>query len=106
MLAQALGLWIVTRAVGNAAAEQAVHDEVLRMQVMESLRSPELKGRGLSHHLHYFIEKMMAKNLEARYQSWDELIGDIRTQIEGRDSLDFTKETPRRAGPGTPPGRR
>ncbi len=101
-----LGVTLFHLVVGRLPFESSDNREVLRMQVMESLRSPELKGRGLSHHLHYFIEKMMAKNLEARYQSWDELISDIRTQIEGRDSLDFTKETPRRAGPGTPPGRR
>ena len=34
-------------------------------------RSPELKSRGLSPHLHYFIEKMMAKEAELRYQSLD-----------------------------------
>ena len=34
--------------------------------VMESLSSPELKSRGLSPHLHYFIEKMMAKEADIR----------------------------------------
>ena len=76
------------------------------MQVMESLRSPELRGRGLSHHLHYFIEKMMAKDMEARYQTWDELDEGIRAQLQGRDSLDFSKDPERRGGPGAPHGRR
>ena len=66
------------------------------MQVMESLRSPELQGRGISHHLHYFIEKMMAKDLEARYQSWQELIDDVRAQIEGREALDFERSARQR----------
>ena len=63
--------------------------EVLRMQVMEALSAPELKSRGLSHHLHYFIEKMMAKEADVRYQSWAELISDIKEQLAGRESLDY-----------------
>ena len=61
------------------------------MQVMESLSSPELKGRGFTPHLYYFIEKMMAKEAGHRYQSWSALIEDIAAQIEGREDLDFTK---------------
>jgi serine/threonine protein kinase len=101
-----LGVTLFHLVVGRLPFESSDNREVLRMQVMESLRSPELKSRGLSHHLHYFIEKMMSKNLDARYQSWAELIDDIKTQIEGRDSLDFTKDAQRRGGPGSAPGRR
>ncbi|HTF87851.1 MAG TPA: serine/threonine-protein kinase [Planctomycetota bacterium] len=100
-----LGVTLFHLVVGRLPFESSDNREVLRMQVMESLSSPELKGRGLSHHLHYFIEKMMAKSLDARYQSWDELMNDIRTQIQGRDSLDFAKDSRRpRGGPAA--GRR
>ncbi len=71
------------------------------MQVMQSLSSPELKSRGLSHHLHYFIEKMMAKEVELRYQTWQELIDDVQSQLAGRESLDFerdAREKPKRNG--------
>ncbi len=101
-----LGVTLFHLAVGRLPFESSDNREVLRMQVMDSLRSPELKGRGFSHHLQYFIEKMMAKSLEARYQSWDELMADIRAQVQGRDSLDFTKDSSRRGGPGTQHGRR
>ena len=101
-----LGVTLFHLVVGRLPFESSDNREVLRMQVMESLRSPELKGRGLSHHLHYFIEKMMAKNLEARYQSWEELMTDIRSQIQGRESLDFAKDPRRPRGPGAQPGRR
>ena len=48
--------------------------------------------------MHYFIEKMMAKDADVRYQSWQELIQDIREQLEGRESLDFTQGArPRRS---------
>jgi hypothetical protein len=61
--------------VGRLPFESSDDAEVLRMQVMKSLSSPELKSRGLSPHLHYFVEKMMAKDADLRYQSWDELLG-------------------------------
>jgi serine/threonine-protein kinase len=92
-----LGVTLFHLVVGRLPFESSDDREVLRMQVMQSLKSPELKSRGLSHHMHYFIEKMMAKDLEARYQSWQELIDDIRAQIEGRESLDFEKQVRERA---------
>ncbi|MCC7012527.1 MAG: serine/threonine protein kinase [Planctomycetes bacterium] len=92
-----LGVTLFHLVVGRLPFESSDDREVLRMQVMQSLKSPELKSRGLSHQLQYFIEKMMAKDLEARYQSWQELIDDVRQQIEGRESLDFEKQIRERA---------
>jgi len=86
-----LGVTLFHLVVGKLPFDSSDDREVLRMQVMESLRSPELQGRGISNHLQYFIEKMMAKDLEARYQSWEELTGDVRAQIEGREALDFER---------------
>ena len=86
-----LGVTLFHLVVGRLPFQSSDDREVLRMQVMESLSSPELKGRGLSHHLQYFIEKMMAKDVEVRYQSWEELIDDIQAQLEGRDALDFER---------------
>ena len=77
--------------VGRLPFDSTDDREILRMQVMESLSSPELKGRGFTPHLYYFIEKMMAKEAGHRYQSWSALIEDIAAQIEGREDLDFTK---------------
>ncbi len=96
-----LGVTLFHLVVGRLPFEGSDDREVLRMQIMQSLSSPELKSRGLSHHVHYFIEKMMAKELEARYQSFAELIEDIRTQLEGKQSLDFEHDarSRRRAGP-------
>jgi serine/threonine-protein kinase len=92
-----LGVTLFQLVVGRLPFASSDDREVMRMKVMESLKSPELKSRGLSHHLHYFIEKMMAKDAGARYQSWQELIDDIRQQIEGRESLDFEAEIRNRA---------
>jgi len=88
-----LGVTLFHLVVGRLPFESSDDAEVLRMQVMKSLSSPELKSRGLSPHLHYFVEKMMAKDAELRYQSWGELLGDIRAQIEGREKLDFERSS-------------
>ena len=92
-----LGVTLFHLVVGRLPFQSSDDRELLRMQVMASLKSPELKSRGLSHHLHYFIEKMMAKDIEARYQSWAELVGDFREQIAGREALDFEKQVRDRA---------
>jgi serine/threonine protein kinase len=84
-----LGVTLFQLLVGRLPFEGDCNDDTLRMHVMERLSSPELKSRGLSPHVQYFIEKMMAKEAELRYQDFDELMEDIRGQIEGRASLDF-----------------
>ena len=104
-----LGVTLFHLALGRLPFESSKDSEILRMQVMESLSSPELKSRGFSPHLQYFVQKMMAKEADVRYQSWSELIGDIRAQLEGRESLDFTNgrgETARRPGSAPAPRRR
>jgi serine/threonine-protein kinase len=88
-----LGVTLFHLAVGRLPFESSKDSEVLRMQVMQSLSSPELKSRGFSPHLQYFVQKMMAKEAEVRYQSWSELVDDIRAQIEGRENLDFERGT-------------
>jgi len=95
-----LGATLFHLVIGRLPFESSDDHEVLRMQVMESLSSPELKGRALSPHLHYFIEKMMAKEAEVRYQDWKELIEDVRSQVQGRDTLDYTRETRENRRPG------
>lgn len=63
--------------------------EVMAKQVMEALNSAEIKNRRISKHLHYFIERMMTKDKNLRYQSPNELIEDIKAQIEGFKSLEY-----------------
>ncbi len=89
-----LGISLFHLAVGRLPFQGSDDREVLRMQVMQSLSSPELKSRGFSPHFQYFVEKMVAKEKEHRYQGWAELVEDVRAQIAGRDDLDFTR------GPG------
>jgi len=86
-----LGVTLFHLVVGRLPFEDSDDREMLRMQIMQSLSSPELKGRGLSPHLHYFVEKMMAKDADVRYQDFGELIEDIRDNLEGRKSLDYSQ---------------
>ncbi|MCK6447984.1 MAG: serine/threonine protein kinase [Planctomycetes bacterium] len=95
-----LGVTLFHLVVGRLPFDSSDDREVLRMQVMQSLSSPELKSRGLSHHLHYFVEKMMAKEVELRYQSFQELIDDVQGQLAGRESLDFERQARERAKKG------
>lgn len=97
-----LGVSLFHIVVGRLPFQGSDDREVLRKQVMESLSSPELKGRGISPHVHYFIEKMVAKEAAARYQSWEELIADVRGQLAGRDDLDFERDPRAGRGPRRP----
>jgi serine/threonine protein kinase len=87
-----LGVTLFHLIVGRLPFESSDDQEILRMQVMQSLSSPELKSKQVSHHVQYFIEKMMAKDLEARYQSWTELEQDVRAVSEGQKALDFERQ--------------
>ncbi len=101
-----LGVTLFHIAVGRLPFESSSDADILRMQVQQALSAPELKGRGFSPHLSYFIEKMMAKEADVRYQSWQELIDDIGEQLKGRDKLDFTKGEAAPARPAPRPRRR
>jgi serine/threonine-protein kinase len=102
-----LGVTLFHIAVGRLPFESSSDADVLRMQVQQALSAPELKGRGFSPHLSYFIEKMMAKEADVRYQSWSELLQDVREQLQGREKLDFTKgEASAPARPAPRPRRR
>jgi serine/threonine-protein kinase len=87
-----LGISLFHIVVGRLPFESSDDREVLRMQVMQSLAAPELRGRRVSPLLQYFIEKMVAKDAAHRYQSWRELIEDVRAHLAGRENLDFEKE--------------
>ncbi len=69
--------------------------EVMAKQVLEGLDAEKTKD--ISHHMHYFIEKMMAKEREIRYQSPAELIEDLEGVVEGQEQLQFNPESVKKA---------
>ncbi|MDI6733732.1 MAG: serine/threonine-protein kinase [Planctomycetota bacterium] len=66
--------------------------EVMAKQVLSDIQSDEIKNKGLSPLVLYFIEKMVAKEKEIRYQIPKEVIEDIQTQMEGFKSLEYHPE--------------
>ena len=100
-----LGVTLFQLVLGRLPFEGATTEDTIRMHVTSTLSSPELKSRGFSPHLQYFVHKMMAKEAGVRYQSWTELIDDIRAQIAGQEkvggSVPSTREPTK-----TPPRRR
>jgi serine/threonine-protein kinase len=87
-----LGATLYQLVVGELPFAGQDNQEVLAAQILASLSSEVLKSRRISPHMHYFIEKMMAKEREVRYQSPAELIADIEQQVRGKKSLDFNPD--------------
>jgi len=62
--------------------------DLVQKAVLEGLSAAATKGGRISAHMHYFIEKMMAKDRNIRYQSPRELMADIENQIAGKRTLE------------------
>ena len=63
---------------GSLPFEGKTSEEILANQVLESLSGERIRALDLSPQLHYFLEKMMAKEPEMRFQSPEQL----RTEVE------------------------
>jgi len=67
--------------------------ELVQKAVLEGLSAEATKGGRISAHMHYFIEKMMAKDRDIRYQDPQELMADIEEQISGKKTLEGAEDT-------------
>ena len=76
-----LGVTLYQLVVGRLPFEADDDQEMVRKQVLESLKGSALKDRGFSPALHYFIEKMMAKDRNVRYANAAELADDIEARL-------------------------
>ena len=72
--------------MGKLPFDGSTDEEQLSKRVFDELRAKELKGIGVSQHLHYFIQKMMAREKDVRYQTPADLIADIEESLAGRSS--------------------
>ena len=54
---------------------------MLAKQVLEALSGERIRNLGLSPQTHYFIEKMMAKEKEIRFQSPAELVSELDSHL-------------------------
>lgn len=84
-----LGATLYHMAVGDVPFKGEDNMEIMAKQVLEDLANPRSMNREVSTHMQYFIQKMMAKEREIRYQSPEEIISDIETQILGKKTLEF-----------------
>ena len=74
----ALGATLYHLVTGSLPFEGRDSEDVLRRQVLESLSGERFRALALSPQVHYFIEKMMAKEREIRFQDPTQLEKDIR----------------------------
>jgi serine/threonine-protein kinase len=89
-----LGATLFHLAVGRLPFEGRDGDEALARALVEALRSPELKSRRFSPHLQFIVEKLLSKDPELRYSSWQELQQDVGELLAGRGAYDDVGRRP------------
>lgn len=77
-----LGATLYHLVVGELPFEGSSGEEIMAKQVLEALSGEAIRERGLSPQLHYFIEKMMAKEKEIRFQDPAQLAAEIGAHLE------------------------
>lgn len=77
-----LGATLYHLVVGELPFEGSSGEEIMAKQVLEALSGDAIRERGLSPQLHYFIEKMMAKEKEIRFQDPARLAAEIGAHLE------------------------
>ncbi|MEC8251898.1 MAG: serine/threonine-protein kinase [Planctomycetota bacterium] len=80
----ALGATLYHLTTGSLPFEGKTSEEVLAKQVLESLSGDRIRALGLSVQLRYFLEKMMAKDVEMRFQSPQQLVDEVGVFLEQR----------------------
>ena len=73
----ALGATLYQLVTGALPFEGQDNEDVLRKQVLESLSGERIRELQLSPQVHYFIEKMMAKEREIRFQDPQQLQAEV-----------------------------
>ena len=81
-----LGATLYHLVVGEPPFAGEDNREVLLKQVYAEISSSKIRELGLSPQLHYFIEKMMAKDRAVRYQTPADVVSDLESKL-GDDLL-------------------
>ena len=77
-----LGCTLYHLVTGSLPFDGDTSEEVMARQVLDDLSGERIKALGLSQQTHFFIEKMMAKEKEIRFQDPAELIEEIEAYVE------------------------
>ncbi len=80
----ALGATLYHLVTGSLPFEGRTSEEVLAKQVLESLSGERIRALNLSPQLHYFLEKMMAKEPEMRFQDPAHLQREVEAFLQQR----------------------
>lgn len=75
----ALGLVFYYLLAGNHPFQDKPNDEMMEAQLTQEIPSVSLVNPEVSEHISGIISKMLAKNPDDRYQSWQEVITDLKT---------------------------
>ncbi|MBI4569519.1 MAG: serine/threonine protein kinase [Planctomycetes bacterium] len=90
-----LGATLYHLVVGSTPFAGSDAAEVMAKQVRDSLDSQEFHDAGVSQHVRYFIERMMAKERDIRFETPRELLDCIDTIVEGIRTMEFRPDPPR-----------
>jgi serine/threonine-protein kinase len=97
----ALGATLYHLVTGSLPFAGQSSEEVLAKQVLESLSGERIRDLQLSPQLHYFIEKMMAKEREIRFQDPQQLRSAVEgylQQLRDQRELEERSERPKLGG--------
>lgn len=96
----ALGATLYHLVTGSLPFEGKTSEEVLAKQVLESLSGEHIRSLQLSPQLHYFLEKMMAKEREIRFQNPQQLQREIEAHLAQLRHQREVEEKQQQARPG------
>jgi len=96
----ALGATLYHLTTGSLPFEGVTSEEVLAKQVLESLSGERIRALKLSPQLHYFLEKMMAKEREIRFQNPQQLQREIEAHLAQLRHQREVEEKQQQARPG------
>ena len=94
-----LGATLYHLTTGSLPFEGKTSEEVLAKQVLESLSGERIRALDLSPQLHYFLEKMMAKEPEMRFQSPQQLRQEVQAFLDQRRYQQELEERQQRGRP-------
>ncbi|MHC4516130.1 MAG: serine/threonine-protein kinase [Planctomycetota bacterium] len=77
-----LGATLYHLVTGSLPFGEGTSEEVMARQVLESLSGERIRALRLAPQTHFFIEKMMAKEKEIRFQDPDHLIREIQAYLD------------------------